>query len=399
MLQMARAGGFAHGVWSDKLPEFAVFRGSATIQTLSVQTIVYATVRYNQLFTITAEIIGREPTQADEDALGETASALLFLGEQAASQATQEPLPQATLPPAPEGTPAPAQVKVQRDETPLTLDYAPSVTHLDSFTLSGQTEPNTPMRYYINGIGYDRFSADADGRYTIEIRSLPKTGKNLIAIYAIGDKGYGVVGFSISFEQMKVPMAVTRLTQGIEGAQALITGTALKGSAVQVLYRNKAYDAQMAEDGSFTCLVDLPKLGENLFTVRATQEGYLRCDEKLTVIRLPSDVDKQESFIKSVKNIAYEKLIAKPESYANAPVQYVGQILFLSGQNGQPLAVIDTKNGQSPVAILCQDINGMELNQEVNVLCTLTGALREVSLPSGLSLIPEARLNWLLSSK
>ncbi len=400
LLQMAREGGFNHGVWSDTVPEFAVFRGSTVLQTLSVQTIAYATVRYGQLYTITAEIIGREPTPADEEALSEAASSLLFLGAQAAPSKAAEPPVQATLEPLPAGTPAPAEVKVQRDETYLTLDYAPSTTHQSSFTLTGQTEPNTPMRYYINSTGYERFHADADGRYTVEIRNLPKAGKNLVAIYAIGEKGYGVVTFSVMLDQAKVPMAVTQLPQGVEGDQALITGAVPPGASVQVLYRTKTYDAQVAEDGSFTCLVELQRLGENLFTVRAAQNGYLRNDQKLTVTRLPSDVDKQQAFAKTVKNVSYEKLVAKPQSYTDTPVQLKGQVLTLSGQNGQPLAVVATENGQNPVAVLFADLNGIELNQEAAMLCTLTGAVREVSLPGGMkATLPEARLNWLLSSK
>lgn len=400
LLQMARDGGFAHGTWSETVPEFAVFRGSAALQTLSVQTIVYATLRYGQLYTITAEIIGREPAPADEAALSEVASSLLFLGAQAAPPKTAQAPAQATLEPAPANTPAPAEIKVQRDDTRLTLDYAPSATRLSSFTLTGQTEPNTPMRYYVNNIGYERFSSDADGRYTVVIRDLPKAGKNLIAIHAIGDKGYGVLTFSVWLDQAKVPMAVTQLPQGVQGDQALLTGAVLPGASVQVLYRSKAYAAKVAEDGSFSCLVELPKLGENLFTIRAALDGYLRNDQKLTVVRLSSDVDKQEAFAKTVKRVTYEKLVSNPKAYADAHVRLEGQILSLSGQNGQPLAVLATENGQNPVAVLFTDLNGIELNQQTAMLCTLTGTVREVSLPGGTkATLPEARLNWLLPSK
>ncbi len=397
--QMVQVGGFDSGIWSDSNPEFAIFRGSTAIQTLSIKTIAYTTVRYGMLFTISQEIIGREPTQADEDSVSTVVSSLLFLGAPVVPQPTAEPFSQATLEPSPAGTPVPAEIKVQRDEVPLTLDYAPSVTNLSSLQLTGQTEPNTPMRYYVNGQGYERFTAGADGRFTVDIRNLPKDGKNLVAIYAIGDKGYGVVAFTVLLDKAKVPMAVTQLTQGIEGNQAMVTGTVQPGASVQVLYRNKAYDASVKSDGSFSSLVELPKMGNNQFTVRAALDGYLRNDEKLTIIRLPSDVDKQEAFLKAVKKVAYEKLVEKSESFLNIPVQYQGQVKYLSGLGGQPLAVIDTQSGQNLVAVLCDNLSGIELDQDVYMLCTLTGAMRVVSLPSGPATLPEARLNWLLPQK
>ena len=399
LLQLAQSKGYEQGAWSGSVPEFAVFHTSSAIQTLSVKSIVYATVRYNCLYTVTVEIIGRDITQADEEVILDVVSSLVFLGAQAEPEATVEAQPKATLEPLPAGTPAPAEVKVQRDETPLTLDYAPSITHTSSITVTGQTEPNTSMRYYVNGQGYERFTADQDGRFSINIRTLPKSGKNQVAIYAIGDKGYGVVSFNVLLDQVNVPMTITPFEQGVEGGQALITGAVLPGASVQVLYRTTAYDAVVNQDGSFSCLVDLKKLGENLFTVRATMDSYLRKDEKLTIIRLPSDIDKQEAFLKSVKKVDDEKLAAKPEAYADVPMEYEGRVAFLTGQNGQPMVVVQSQDGQSPIAVLVDNLNGIELDENVHILCTLTGKSREVPLSSGTAAIPEARLNWLLSSK
>jgi hypothetical protein len=255
------------------------------------------------------------------------------------------------------------------------------------------------MRYYVNGQGFERFTSDSEGRFTCLIRNLPEAGKNIVAIHAIGEKGYGIVTFSVVLKQESAPLAVAPITQGIAGNSAVITGAVLPGSTVQVLYKSKAYEAKVAGDGSFTCKVDLPKLGENTFTVRASLSGYLKGEEKVTVVRLKSEADEQAEFQKKLKKVSYDKLCAKPEKYMDARVKYSGRVLSLSGEGGQPMAVILTEGNASPVAVLCADLHGMELNQQVVVLCTLTGALREVQLPGGRASIPEARLNWLLENE
>lgn len=399
LLKLARSGGFAHGAWSEELPEFAVFRGNASMQSLSVQTIAYATVRYGKVYTVSSDIIGREPTQADEAALNTVAASMLFLGAQHTPAPFVTQVPQATLNIQPTPTPAPAEVKVQRDETALTLDYVPSVSKTAKLTVTGVTQPNTPMRYYVNGQGYERFTSDSEGRFTCLIRELTKGGKNVVTIYAIGEKGYGVVAFAVRLEQEKAPLIVTPMTQGVAGNRTVITGAVLPGSTVQVLYRTKAYDADISEDGSFTCEVGLDRLGENTFTIRATLTGYLKGEEKLTVVRIKSDLDEQDAFQKNLRRISYDKLAAKPASYKDSQVKYEGQILSLSGEGGQPLAVISTEGNAKPVAVLCKDLYGLELNQQAVMLCTMTGAMREVTLAGGKVSIPEAMLNWLLPNE
>ncbi len=399
LLKMARSGGLLSGAWNEELPEFAVFRGNASMQSLSVQTIAYATVRYGKVYAVSADIIGREPTQADEAALNAAAASILFLGAQHTPAPSVTPALKATLNIQPTPTPAPAEVKVQRDETALTLDYVPSVSKTAKLTVTGVTDPNTPLRYYVNGQGYERFTSDSEGRFTCLIRELTKNGKNLVTIHAIGEKGYGVVAFTVMLEQEKAPLIVTPITQGVADNRTVITGAVLPGSTVQVLYRTKTYDAVVSEDGSFTCEVGLDRLGENTFTIRASLTGYLKGEDKLTVVRIKSDLDEQDAFQKKLRSIGYDKLTAKPASYKDAQVKYEGQILTLSGQGGQPLAVISTEGSANPVAVLCEDLSGLELNQNAVVLCTLTGVLREVTLAGGKVSIPEARLNWLLPNE
>ena len=399
LLKMAGAGGFVNGAWSGDLPEFAVFRGNTSIQSLSVQTIAYATVRYGKVFTVSADFIGREPTQADEAALNTAAASILFLGAQITPAPSATPEPRNTMNIQPTPTPAPAEIKVQRDETKLTLDYVPSTVKTAKMTVTGVTEPNTPLRYYVNGQGYERFTSDSDGRFTCNVRELTKKGKNVVTIYAIGEKGYGVVAFTVILEQERAPLTVTPMAQGVAGGSAVITGAVLPGSTVTVLYHAKTYDAAVLEDGSFACEVGLDKLGENNFTVRAILDGYLKGEEKLTVIRIRSELDEQEAFQKKLRRIDYGKLTAKPASYKDSNVRFEGLILSLSGQNGQPLAVIAAEGNASPVAVLCTDLIGLELNQPAVMLCTLTGTMREVTLGGVLQSIPEARLNWLLPNE
>ena len=396
LLKMARAGGFAHGVWSQDLPEFAVFQGDASMQSLTVQTIAYATVRYGKVFMVTSEIIGRDMAAWDEAALKTTAASILFLGTQWTPLPAETPMPRATLDPQPTATPAPAEVRVQRDETFITLDNVPSVSKTTKLTVTGVTEPNTPMRYYVNDQGYERFTSDGEGRFTCLVRDLPKPGKNVVTINAIGEKGYGSVSFTIILEQLKTPLVVTPVTQGVAGDNTVISGAVLPGSTVQILYRTKTYDVQVMEDGGFSCKVELPKLGENTFTIRATLEGYLKGEEKLTLLRLKSEADEQAAFQKKLRRVNYDKLAAKPESYKDSPVQFTGRVLSLSGQGGQPLAVILTDGENSPVAVLCENLHDLEPGLEVDMLCTLTGTLKEVQLPGGKVSVPEARLNWLL---
>jgi hypothetical protein len=324
---------------------------------------------------------------------------MLFLGTQGTPQPAVTPPPRATLNTQPTPTPAPAEVKVQRDMTALTLDYVPSIVKTAKLTVTGVTTPDTPLRYYVNGQGYERFTSDSEGRFTCQIRELTRDGKNLVTIHAIGEKGYGVVAFTVILAQEKAPLTLSPMTQGVAGNSAVITGAVLPGSEVQVLYRTKTYDAVVLEDGSFTCVVGLDKLGENTFTVRATLAGYKKGEEKITAVRIKSDLDEQEAFQKKLRSISYDKLTAKPEAYKDSSVKYTGQILSLSGQGGQPLAVISTEGSANPVAVLCKDLYGLELNQQAVMLCTLTGAMREVMLPSGKLSVPEARLNWLLPNE
>ncbi len=395
LLAVARAGGFAHGAWSDVLPEFAVFRGSASLQALSVNTVTYATARYGQMYLVSMNVIGRDVSAADEAALLKAASSLLFLGARLTAAPETTPMPRAALDPNPTPTPVPAEIRVARNDTYLELDYAPSTSSVSKLTLTGTTEPNTPLRYYVNNKGYERFTADGEGRFTIYVRTLAK-GKNVVAVHAIGENGYGVVNFTVVLDQARSPLAVTEFPKGIAGASAVITGSVLPGSTVKVMQKSKTYTAQVAEDGGFACEIPLNKLGENAFTVRAETPGYLRSDESVVISRVLSDADQQAAFLKKVKTVAYDKLMDKPTKYAGYAVRFKGRVLSLSGSLGQPLAVVETESGV--VAVSCQDLGGLEINKEIDALCELTGVLRTVSLGGETRSVPEADLRWLLSN-
>jgi hypothetical protein len=395
LLEMARAGGFAHGAWSPDVPGFAVFQGTSSLQELPVQTMAYATVYYGQVYMAVSQVIGREPGPSDEAALRQAAASMLFLGAKHMPEPEPTPVPRATLAPVPETSPEPAQIRVNRDATPITLDFAPATAEVPWLTLTGVTAPNVPMRYYVNSVGYERFTSDKDGRFSVNVRELPKKGKNVIKIQARSDKGYGDISFTVNLAQTPVPLAVTPVQDAVEGSALTITGSTLPGAQVEVLAKGRTYEATVEADGGFSCDVKLGQLGENGLTVEASLSGRLHGEVKLSVIRVRSQEDEQAEFLKKVKDFSYEKLLQKPENYKDKPAKYQGKVLSLVNLDGQPLAVI-AADGQNPVAVLCSDLYDLEVGREATLLCTLTGSLREVELDAGLTPVPEAKLVWLV---
>jgi hypothetical protein len=295
----------------------------------------------------------------------------------------------------PEATPEPAEIRVNRDATPITLDFAPATAEVPWLTLTGVTTPNVPMRYYVNSVGYERFTADKDGRFSIYVRELPKKGKNVIKIQARSDKGYGDISFTVMLSQTPVPLAVTPVQDAVAGSGLTITGSTLPGAQVQVLGKGRTYEAIVEADGGFSCDVSLSRLGENELTVQASLAGRLHGEAKVSIVRVSSQEDDQAEFLKKAKDVSYEKLIQKPASYKDKPVKYQGKVLSLVNLDGQPFAVISA-GGENPVAVLCDDLYDLEVGREATLLCTLTGALREVELPAGRTPVPEAKLVWLV---
>ena len=399
LLTMARAGGFGHGTWSEDAPAFAVFSGDDAVQALSVHTIAYATVYYGQVYMITTEIIGRDVTQKDQDLIKQVSSSLLFLGAKSTPVPTSKSqLLRATLSPEITPTPAPAEVRVQRDDAVITLDDVPSTSDVSFLTIHGVTEPYSDLRYYVNTVGYERFTADAEGRFTIFVRSLPEKGKNTVMVQAKGEKGYGAVSFTVYLDQARTPLALTPAKEAVVGKEYEVSGSTLPGAKVTVIVSKKTYNAQVDQNGGFSCLVPLPKIGQNTISVESVLEGYRRGTESLIVERSPSASDEADAFLKKVKRVSYEKLLKQTAGYQDVKIQWQGTILSLSNTDGQPLMAVSDMKTQNTIIVKCSDLLSYEIGQEVQLLCTLDGSIRNMDVNGQLLSLPCAELNYDISS-
>ncbi|MBQ2700279.1 MAG: hypothetical protein IJF65_03880 [Clostridia bacterium] len=340
--------------------EWLLLAGQETLGNMPLYSRVYVTCHYGRLYALEAIRYGSQFTPENEMDLQTLTETLVVLGVKATAQGGTDELPQVTLPNH-SGT---AQVRVSRDETPITLDN-PYAEVVSPFVITGTTTPNADLRYYVGGAGVARFKSDEEGRFEVEIKNLSR-GKNSIRIQSISEAGYGAVVFSVNYTPATAPVVLASLPETVMTETYEIRGRALPGTQVTLLRGTRAAgSAQVGEDGLFTLTAELDKKKAYDFTLRAEHEDYRKSESKFTLTRIPSLEEQAQAVNK-------EKLMKNP-------AQYKGTITLLEGQltrmdNGPltgPYLVVDDQ-----YMVLAGDLYGLE-EGPVKALVRLNGQSHE----------------------
>lgn len=361
-------------------------------------THVYATLIENNIFLWEVPVFDRAFTLEEENDVLDAFKGLLYLGQSAQSPAVDEgDQAVATLaPPQPLPSPDPAQVNAARENTPLTFDYVPSTWHTTVLSLSGTTHANAELRYYINNVGYQRFHADEEGRFSVEISSGLAEGKNTISFQTAGENGYGNYSFTVNIQRASTPLTLSPLPAEIPSPNYLVTGSSLPGAVIQVDNKQKTYETTALEDGTFSVEVYMPRMGDNALTLTASGGGYKKHNEGLTLHRITGPQEAKEAFMEKVSTIDYTKLMDNPTAFTNKNLSLNGTITRL----------YDTKDGRGFIFkqeetgnlyfVLADSLIGLLPGNAAQVLVTLTGNTINLTPPAG-PLIPCATLFLLFS--
>lgn len=357
-------------------------------------THVYATFLGENIFLWEVPVFDRAFSSKEEDEVLLALEGLLYLGENKVDTiAEHTPVPAATLPPAVAGTsPDPAQIKVTRNNTPLTVDYIPSIWESSSYLVNGTTEPLAEMRYYIEGTGYQRFTADDKGNFSVEISSLAD-GKSTISLQTIGKNGYGNISFTVTVQRVITPLAVTTIQAQIPYSNYTITGATLPNALVEVQGKQKTYNAYADDNGNFTVEVYMPRMGDNAFTLSSMGSGYKKHSQDIMLHRIEGEEEAVESFRDKVITPNYEKAIEKPDSYKDKNFELTGTIEQLYS-NKDGLGFVLKEEGTENVFYIATDSLVHLLPQtQVTLLATLTGEILDHSPVEGVTVpVPCATL-------
>lgn len=342
---------------------------------LTVYRRVLATCQYGQLYAFEAARYGQDFTRAQEEQLARLGEGLLILGAKAQTAPAPAAVPPVELP----QNSGEAAIRVQRDDTPITLAGAPAKVVSGSFTLSGVTAPQTDMRYYVNQVGIERFTSDSDGNFTVEIKKL-SAGKNTVMIQAMSEAGYGTVSFTCQYQSAQTPVNLAEVPQTVPGSAYTFTGKTLPGAAVTLLWRNTKTQAQVAADGSFTVEARLPKAQAYQFTLRAEHPDYKRRDIKLTLQRGMTPQERAASQLKKARQVDYAQLLEAPEKFEGRLTAPKGRLTALSHTAQEGPAALFADEAGNRYALSCENLLGLAEGPG-QALLSLMGALNGEGLP------------------
>ena len=386
--QLYPAGGVQ---WSQRLPGCLEAVESKDAQGVSVHEAAYLTLYYGSLYVFKTQSFFGELSPEQQEFLAQAASRLMFLG------ARQEEPPAVQAPQLPEAEPFEqgiAQVNVTRDNTPITLTDPPARVASASFSISGTTQPDTDMRYYINGTGYSRFTSEHDGSFSVLIDKLPKKGKNTVMIQAIGSSGYGSVTFQVYLEQAKTPVAVSPIQMETDQSAFEIQGITLPGAQAELVTSRGRTPLTVDGDGRFTASVAMSKPGDYAFTLRALAPGYLRGEAVAAFHRTANRDDGIASLNKKAKKVSYQKVMGNPEKYLDTVIRLKGSIQSVSSEQGKLSCVFLTEHGDL-YFMTADNLLGVDQGLEGEALLTLDGG---TVLKSGTE-VPSGRLNYFITGK
>lgn len=315
------------GDWENGLP---LLTGQETLGAMTVYHRVYVTCHYGKLFGLEAVRYGSPFTDENIAQLSEMAHGLVVLGEKPLT--AQPEIPRLTLP----ENGGMAEVRVSRDETPITLDN-PYDHVVGAFVLTGTTTPNADLRYYVGGAGVARFESDDEGRFEVEIKNLAR-GKNAIRVQSVSEAGYGAVVFNCQYAPATAPVALAPLPETVQAAAYEVQGRALPGTEVTLLRGTRIHEtATVGEDGLFALTAALDKEKAYEFTLRADHEDYKRSETEFTLKRVPDPATQ-------VKKVNYDKLVKKPADYKDVVVRLTGAVTGMGNSPATgPYLIFDGK--------------------------------------------------------
>ena len=340
------------GVWHSS--DWIRLTGQENLGAMTVYHEAWVTCQYGRLYAIEASRYGAAFTQAQTEQLAQLAQGVVVLG--VAAEAEEEVIPDVVIP----GASGVAEVRVSRDETPLTLDDPPANV-VAPFILTGTTTPEADLRYYVNGTGISRFKSDQEGRFQVEIKNLTR-GKNSIRVQSISDKGYGAVVFNCQYTPATAPVSLAQLPKEVMEETCVIKGKALPGTTVTLIRGSRTQSqAQVGEEGTFAVTATLDKEKEYDFTLRAEHEDYRKSETKFSLKRSPSLKDQAQA-------VDYDKVMKDPAAFKGTLTLLTGQITGMgnSAQTG-PYLIFDNQ-----YMILTDHLRGLE-EGEAQALVRLGG--------------------------
>ncbi len=342
-------------------------------EVMPLVTHIYATYLGNRIFIWEVPVFDRSFTDEEEQEVLLALEGLTYLGHKEAESAKNTPAPLATLSPAASGpSPKPAQVKVTRDNTPIDLDYIPSLWESTLLPISGTTEPLAELRYYIGSVGHQRFTADEKGQFSVEVSGL-SDGKNTVSLQSVGKNGYGNVSFTLTVDRIPTPLVITPLQGEIAAKTYIITGTTLPGATLQAQGKQKSHETIADEKGHFSIEVALPRMGDNSFTLSSIAQGYRKHNQDVTLHRVEGEEEAIEAFLEKAITPDYEKALENPEINKDKAFDLTGTILRISSYKGQPAFIFKEEEQGQEYYVFADHLIDLLPGNFIRLLATFTG--------------------------
>ncbi len=363
----------AEGDWAAQPQGYALLSRSvkahaaAGIPAMQMSDLIAVTLHQGRLLALKAEVIGRDITGTDEQALLDSAERLLFLHPCHAEESAALSLPQ---------TDEVAPIEVINDELALSIDPVAKAFPSTTLILSGITEKSTPMRYYVNGKSSSRFYSKEDGSFRVTVPSLQNGESNKIDVVVYEDnKGpkRAEASFTIDVERQQPPVVFARHDSATTEGKITVQGLTLAGAKVALGQRTKG--TKLTADkatGAFTLDMALPNLGENSVTLTVTANGYSKGAVVFSVFRLPENSGDLRSLLDTTGSLPYEQLIASPQEYSGALTVAAGEVSLLANRNGKPCFLLSDGAGRD-YAVETDDLTPLHLGEQLSALLSPCG--------------------------
>lgn len=340
-------------VWHDELSAYWVKKTKKEVQGITVHTIAFETLRDGDVYSIENESFDSEPTQEIEQTLSKAAKALLFTGINGQTMGeTSLTLPDVAKPV------GEAEVIISRDDVPLTIDNAPAQVVEGKFLLTGKTAPNADLRYYVDNKGIERFEADNQGAFEIEIKKL-QTGDNTVRIDAMVDKRYGSATFHVILDADPVPMTLKAYEDTCDQDTYEISGITLPNTQLKLKLQSSTKKIIVNKEGFFSTTVKMTKEKDYTYTLEAVLAGYRKNTVSVLVHRVADKNSQLKAFVDDA-----EKGLANRHAIN-------GKIIDMLDCYGPRLVLFLDETGLI-YGITVLDYNGFEKGMQGKMLITLS---------------------------
>lgn len=267
------------GELSSNVPGYMECRGESTAAGVEIYGAGLATCRDGYVYLLSVSNVGAPVSGDTLAALEYLAQTMVFVGTEAEEVNKAPVLPESDF------AAPPAEVRITQTDVPIALLDAPAQWNSLQLTVHGTTVPDTPLRYYVNGDGKERFRSDENGNFTCAI-SFPKDGDYTVSIQAIRDNDRGAASFRVSAARAEVPAALeTGEAVGWENS-VTVRGITLPDATVTLISdAGRKKNIKVSTDGTFVLNIDLPKKGSIAYTVKCQVKGFAVSNLPLSVTR------------------------------------------------------------------------------------------------------------------